>query len=123
VPLQCLIVDDSAIMRDAARTVLQREGISVVGVASTSAEALRLVSELQPDVALIDIELGEESGLDLADRLAELGHVRTVSILISVYPAADFAELIEVNAAAAFMPKDDLSAKTIHSILEDSRES
>src|SRR2546421_10356387 len=123
-PLHCLIVDDSSSVLTAARSLLEREGISVVGLASSSAEALRLVRELQPDVILIDIELGEESGLDLADRLAELTHqVQTISILISMHPQADFAELIEASPAAGFLSKSYLSAQAIRSIIEDSAES
>ena len=67
--LRLLIVDDNHRFLKAARDLLEREGMTVVGVASTSADALRYADELQPDVALVDIVLGEESGLDLAQRL------------------------------------------------------
>jgi len=56
--LRCLIVDDSRRFLEAARSLLEREGIAVVGVASTSAEALRRAEELKPDVALVDVDLG-----------------------------------------------------------------
>ena len=123
-PLCCLIVDDSSSFLAAARELLEREGISVVGVASNSSEALRLVRALEPDVTLIDIELGEESGLDLADRLAELNHhVQTISILISIHSRSDFAELIDASPAAGFLSKSDLAAQAIHSIVRHSAES
>jgi DNA-binding NarL/FixJ family response regulator len=64
--MRCLIVDDSPRFVDAARGLLERQGITVVGVASTSAEALRRTGELRPDVTLVDIDLGGESGLELA---------------------------------------------------------
>jgi DNA-binding NarL/FixJ family response regulator len=118
VPLRCLIVDDSSSVLAAARELLEREGISVPGVASNSAEALRLVGELQPDVTLIDVELGDESGLDLAERLAELTQVKTISILISIHSQADLAELIEASPAAGFVSKSDLSAHAIRSIID-----
>jgi DNA-binding NarL/FixJ family response regulator len=109
-------------MLTAARALLQREGMSVVGVASSSAEAVGLVRELRPEVTLIDIELGEESGLDLADHLAGLAqHVQTTSILISAHPETDFADMIEASPAAGFLPKTDLSAKAIRAILETTR--
>jgi DNA-binding NarL/FixJ family response regulator len=118
VPLHCLIVDDNTSVLAAARDLLEREGISVVGLASTSADALDLVRELEPDVTLIDIELGDESGFDLADRLAELDHqVQTIPILISVHDRADFAELIEASPVAGFLSKGELSAQGIHSII------
>ena len=120
-PLRCLIIDDSLSLLAAATELLEREGMSVVGVASNSAEALRLVTELEPDVALVDIELGEESGFDLVDRLAELDHkVPPISILISIHSRADFAELIETSPAAGFVSKGDLSAQAIRSILGES---
>jgi CheY-like chemotaxis protein len=56
--LRCLIVDDSPRFLAAARGLLERQGIAVVGVASSGAEALRRVAELRPDVTLLDIDLG-----------------------------------------------------------------
>jgi DNA-binding NarL/FixJ family response regulator len=116
--LRCLIVDDNLSVLAAARELLEREGISVVGVASNSADALRLATELKPDVALIDVELGEESGFDLVERLAELDdRVRTISILISIHSEADVAELIEASPAAGFVSKGELSAQAVRSII------
>jgi DNA-binding NarL/FixJ family response regulator len=123
VPIRCVIVDDSPALLEAASRLLQREGIAVVGVASNSAEALELLTELQPDVALLDIELGEESGLELAHHVARLDeNPQTASILISVHPEAEFATLIAASPAAGFVHKDYLSANTIRSLLEASRE-
>jgi CheY-like chemotaxis protein len=74
--LRCLIVDDSPRFLDAARGLLERQGLTVVGVASNSAEALQRVEELRPDVTLLDIDLGGESGLELARRLHQAGRAR-----------------------------------------------
>jgi two-component system, NarL family, nitrate/nitrite response regulator NarL len=83
-PLRCVIVDDSPAFLEAARALLEREGISVSGTASTSADALRLVDEIRPDIALVDIDLGGESGFDLAAQLAaDNGDSRWRAILIS----------------------------------------
>jgi two-component system nitrate/nitrite response regulator NarL len=121
--MRCVIVDDSPALLQAASTLLQREGISVVGVASNSAEALQLLTELRPDVALLDIQLGEESGLDLAHRVARLDEgIQTASILISVHPEAEFEALIAASPAAGFVHKAYLSANAIHSVLEASRD-
>jgi DNA-binding NarL/FixJ family response regulator len=117
-PLHCVIVDDSQSVLTAASKLLEREGMSVVGVASNSADALDLVRELEPDVILIDIELGEESGFDLAEQVVELDHRETpIPILISIHSRADFAELIEASPAAGFLSKGDLSAQAILAIL------
>jgi CheY-like chemotaxis protein len=118
VALRCLIVDDNADFIEAARDLLERQGIAVVGVASTSAEALVRARELQPDVTLLDIDLGEESGFDVARLLAAtagLGHVRLV--LISTYAEKDFADLIAASPVAGFVPKATLSASAIHDVL------
>ena len=68
--LGVLIVDDNWLFAEAARDRLEREGLRVVGVAATSAEALRRAAELRPEVVLVDIVLGGESGFELARRLA-----------------------------------------------------
>jgi CheY-like chemotaxis protein len=76
-PLRCLIVDDNGAFLDAARLLLEREGVTVVGVASSIAEALRQARALLPDVSLVDIGLGEESGFDLARLLTQDGRAAT----------------------------------------------
>ncbi|MGI8332530.1 response regulator [Actinomadura scrupuli] len=116
--LRCLIVDDNHHFRVAARDLLEREGIAVVGMASTTAQALHLVGDLRPDVALVDVELGEESGFDLAWRLDGAGYAeRTSVILISVHAEMDFADLTEASPAVAFLPKSDISGRAINNIL------
>ena len=119
--LRCLIVDDSSRFLEAARALLEREGIAVVAVAATSAEALRRAEELKPDVALLDVDLGDESGFDLAWRL-ESGTSLEPSrvILISTYAEEDFADLITVTPAAGFLSKSDLSARAIRDLLGNS---
>ena len=75
--IRSLIVDDSDAFINAASVLLQREGVIVVGAASNSAEALRLAGALRPDVILVDIGLGEESGFDLARLLTQDGRAAT----------------------------------------------
>jgi DNA-binding NarL/FixJ family response regulator len=120
VPLRCLIVDDNANFLEAAASLLQREGVTVVGVASSIADALQQARESSPDVILVDIVLGRESGFDLARRLAEMDTDGPTVILISTHAEADFADLIEEAPAAGFMPKSQLSAGTIHRLLDAS---
>ena len=114
-----LIVDDNQPFLEAARVLLEREGLRVIGVAATSAEALRRAEELRPEVILVDITLGGESGFDLARRLA--GHSRDAGptvILISTHAEADFADLIAESPAAGFVPKPELSADAILRIFD-----
>jgi DNA-binding NarL/FixJ family response regulator len=99
VQIRCLIVDDNQPFLDAARLLLEREGVAVVGVATTSAEALRLEEELRPDVVLVDIRLGDESGFDLARRLS--GPV----ILISTHAQSEYAEKIAASPRRDLFPR------------------
>jgi two-component system, NarL family, nitrate/nitrite response regulator NarL len=116
--LSCLIVDDNEAFLQAARVLLEREGLEVAGVASTSAEAFRQVQALHPSVVLVDIFLGAESGLELARRLVEDNprHGATV-ILISTHAEADIGGLVESSPAAGFLPKTELSAAAIRAIV------
>jgi two-component system nitrate/nitrite response regulator NarL len=115
--LRALIVDDNLSFKLAAEALLEREGIAVVGLASTGAEALRKVEELRPDVALIDLDLGEESGFELARQLREVLTATQEMILISTHVETDFAELIAASPAIGFLSKSDLSARAIHRLL------
>jgi CheY-like chemotaxis protein len=116
--LRCLIVDDSPRFLDAARGLLERQGVTVVGVASTSAEALQRAQELRPDVTLVDVDLGGESGLELARRLdREPGLAPLPVILISTHAEADYAELVAASPAVGFLAKSALSAGAIRDLL------
>ena len=110
--LRCLIIDDNPEFLDAARALLQHEGIDVAGVASNGEEALRLATELRPDVTLIDIDLGVEDGIAIAQRLADSdGRPAGKLILISTHFEDEFADLIQASPAIGFVPKSDLSAR------------
>jgi CheY-like chemotaxis protein len=116
--LRCLIVDDSPRFLDAARGLLERQGITVVGVASNSAQALQRSEELRPDVTLLDMDLGGESGLELARRLhGQAGLTPAPVILISTHAEQDYAELIAASPAVGFLPKTALSGDAIRGLL------
>jgi CheY-like chemotaxis protein len=119
VALRCLIVDDNAAFLTAARGLLNRQGISVVGLASTGSEALRRAEELRPDVALVDIELGAESGFDVARLLAGTPRSEPLPVvLISSYAEQDFVDLIAASPAVGFVSKSDLSGQALSDVLE-----
>ncbi|MGZ4583637.1 MAG: response regulator [Mycobacterium sp.] len=116
--MRCVIVDDNRDFLDAATRLLEHQGISVVAVASSSAEGLRHVEDLRPDVTLVDIDLGEESGFDLVERLHENGFgPGSPTILISTHAEDDFAELVAASPATAFIPKSSLSGAAIRKAL------
>jgi DNA-binding NarL/FixJ family response regulator len=116
--MSCLIVDDNPGFLSAARALLEQEGLRVVGVACSGAEAADLAAELHPDVILLDLDLGAESGLDVARQLAsdpdlDPGHL----ILISAHAEEDFADLIDASPAVGFLAKSALSATAIERLL------
>jgi DNA-binding NarL/FixJ family response regulator len=121
--LRCVIVDDSRHFLDAARGLLESQGIAVVGVASTGAEALHQVQRLRPDVTLVDIDLGGESGFELARRLErDAGPPPPRTILISTHAEQDYAELISASPAVGFLPKSGLSARAVRDLLDGRRD-
>jgi DNA-binding NarL/FixJ family response regulator len=110
--VRCLIVDDSPQFLAAASRLLELQGVQVVGVAATGAEAAARASALRPDVALVDIGLGEESGFDVVGLLS---HVPV--ILISARDEDDFGRPVAASSAVGFLPKSRLSGAAIRRLL------
>jgi DNA-binding NarL/FixJ family response regulator len=119
VALRTLIVDDNPRFIEAARRLLERQGMDVVGAASTSAQAVQQAERLRPAVILIDIELGPESGFDLARQLASADGSRPKMIMISTHGADEVADLVAVSPVLGFLPKSNLSAAAIRELLDD----
>ena len=116
--IRVLIVDDNSSFRDEMHGLLEEQGIEVVGTAASAADALAQIAELRPDVCLVDIDLGGESGLALARRVGEItGDSIPNVILISTHDENRFADLIERSSALGFLPKTELSATTIRQLL------
>jgi DNA-binding NarL/FixJ family response regulator len=113
--LRCVIVDDDPRFIGAARVLLERDGMRVAGAAGSCAEAVERVAAVRPDVVLIDIRLGEQSGFEVARRLAG-GDGRTL-VMISTHAWADYADLVAASPAAGFVAKAELSADAIRRIL------
>ena len=112
--MRCLLVDDNLAFLETARGILEGQGVTITGVASSTAEALREASGLRPDVAVVDIGLGGENGFDLARYLAEEG----ISVIMTSTSAeADYADLVAENPVLGFLPKTELSAAGIRRML------
>jgi DNA-binding NarL/FixJ family response regulator len=121
-PLRCVLVDDNEAFLETASLLLEREGLAIVGMASTIAGALREVRALRPDLVLVDIGLGNESGFDLARLLAQDGQIAGAEvILISTGAEADYRELIDDSPAAGFLAKSELSVRGISRLLGHTR--
>ena len=119
--MRCLLVDDNEAFVETARRVLDLDGVRVAGTASNSAEAVLRVSELRPDIVLIDIVLGDENGFDLARRLAERDGSGPAVIMISSATEEDYVDLVAESPALGFLPKAELSVDGIQRILDKVR--
>ena len=117
-PVRCVIVDDNPYFLRAASALLERQGVTVVSIASTGAQAYRVCRELQPDVVLLDVGLGGETGFDVARGLAQqAGPAGPRVILTSAYPPDEFEDMIADAPAVAFMPKAGLSGTAILGVI------
>jgi DNA-binding NarL/FixJ family response regulator len=121
--LRCLIIDDNPRFLNAARRLLQQGGITVVGVGASSDDAFRLADELRPDVTLVDIDLGDEDGIAVIRRLAQLETAPAGKlILISTHAEDEFSDLIEASPAIGFVSKSAITAQAIHAQVDGDRE-
>jgi CheY-like chemotaxis protein len=116
VALRCLIVDDNEEFLASASRLLESQGLEIVGLASSGQEALRLAEALRPEVALVDVQLGEEDGLEVTRQLSADGRPIAV-VLISTHSRDDLAELIADSPAVGFLPKTALSAAAIGALV------
>jgi DNA-binding NarL/FixJ family response regulator len=119
--MRCLLVDDNEAFVEIACRLLDPEWVKVTGTASNIGEAILRVSEMPPDVVLIDVRLGDENGFDLARRLAE-PHTRDLAVIMTSSGAEDdYVDLIAESTALGFLPKAQLSADGIWRLLSEVR--
>jgi CheY-like chemotaxis protein len=116
-PVRCVIVDDSHEFLRTASELLECDGINVVGAVSTGAQARRTCRRLKPDVALVDVYLGAETGFDVARQLADQTGTEPPHIILISASVGDVADMIADSPAVSFLPKEGLSGATIRSIL------
>ena len=114
--VRVLIVDDHPSFRASARSLLEAEGYEVVGEAADGAEALRASAQLQPDWVLLDVQLPDIDGFEVARRLATSDHPPQV-VLTSSRDGADYGTCIEESRARGFVPKAELSGTTLTLLL------
>jgi CheY-like chemotaxis protein len=122
VKLRSLLVDDSRTFIASARRLLESQDMEIVGTATSGAEALELAAALSPDLALVDVELGEEDGIALAEELRSRSPATRV-VLISTYGSDDMRDVISTSSAVGFLPKSRLSGDAVRDLLNgDQRE-
>ena len=114
-PRTVLIVDDHPTFRRSARLLLEAEGYTVVGEAGDGASALAQADDLAPQVVLLDVQLPDIDGFDVAARLTGRDDAPLV-VLTSSRDGADFGPLIERSGARGFVPKAELSGERLRAL-------
>lgn len=113
-----LIVDDHPSFRASARALLEAEGFEVVGEASDGEGALEAAGTLHPDVVLLDVQLPDRTGFEVASELTRNGPGSGISIvLVSSRDGCDYGPLVEESGARGFVPKAELSGARIAALL------
>jgi CheY-like chemotaxis protein len=117
--VRVLIVDDNVEFLATAQRLLEQEGLVIVGLATTGAEALQLAKEHDPDVILVDVDLGGESGFDVVERLSATPELGSSMVLVSAHQREDLLDLLGTSKAIGFLAKSELTAQTIIELLND----
>ncbi len=116
-PTTVLIVDDHPSFRATARALLEAEGYDVVGEAEDGVAALHAARELRPDLVLLDVQLPDFDGFEVASCLRRNGDSPAV-VLTSSRDADDFGSLVSASGARGFVPKAELSGAALATLLE-----
>ena len=112
-----LIVDDHAVFRASARLLLEAEGFRVVGEAGDGGSAIEQTTSLAPDLILLDVQLPDTDGFEVASRVTDGDHAPAV-ILISSRESGDFGPLVKARGARGFVAKAELSGDSLRALLD-----
>jgi CheY-like chemotaxis protein len=112
-----LIVDDHPSFRASARRMLEAGGYLVVGEAADGTAAIAATSELDPDLVLLDVQLPDIDGFEVATRLQGLARAPQI-VLTSSRDGADFGEAVAESPARGFIGKAELSGATLAELIE-----
>ena len=116
-PTRVLIVDDHGVVREGLRAYLELEpDIQVVGEAKDGAGAVSAAEALHPDLVLLDVQLPDLDGFEVADQLCRLDDPPAV-VLTSSRDGADYGRCVECCGARGFVPKGELSGAAIAALL------
>jgi DNA-binding NarL/FixJ family response regulator len=111
-----LIVDDHAPFRAVAKALLQLEGFEVVGEAADAVSAMEAVGRLRPNVVVLDIQLPDLDGFEVARRLAQ-AEVPAAVVLVSSRDSSAYRRRLAESPARGFIAKSDLSGAAIAALV------
>ena len=113
---QVLIVDDHPVVRDGLTTIIKHEqDLNVCGEADDAHEALKAVTELKPDVVIVDISLKSSDGIELTKNI-KAGNSKLPVIVLSVHDESVYAERALLAGAKAYLMKDSVSENVVNAI-------
>jgi DNA-binding NarL/FixJ family response regulator len=113
-----LVVDDHRLFRASARMLLESEGYHVVGEAEDGTQAVAEAARLRPDVVLLDVQLPDMTGFEVATRLLDSG-LNCQVVLVSSRHASEYGELVDQSGALGFIAKDELSGPALQRVLRN----
>jgi DNA-binding NarL/FixJ family response regulator len=114
-----LIVDDHPSFRASARAILEADGFEVTGEAEDGESAIAAVGRLHPDVVLLDVQLPDLDGFEVARRLTADGRNGPSVVLVSSRDGSDFGPLVESSGARGFVPKGELSGEKVAALIRE----
>jgi DNA-binding NarL/FixJ family response regulator len=116
--MTALVVDDHAGFRTSARFLLEIEGFEVVGEAADGASAIEAVERLRPELVLLDVQLPDGQGYDVARQIFERGLTPRI-VLVSSRDESDYGDKVRTSGAVGFLNKAELSGDRLRALLEE----
>ena len=102
--IRILLVDDHSLFRDSLSRLLQTEpGFRVAGSCATLAEALTIIANDQPDIILLDYDLGEEQGTDALDKIRKNGYQGRILMVTAGMSDAVTVRVLESGSEGIFL--------------------
>jgi DNA-binding NarL/FixJ family response regulator len=115
-PASVLIVDDHAGFRLSARRILEVDGYEIVGEAEDGRSAIEAARRLEPDIVLLDVNLPDLDGFEVARQIAKEPGAPAI-VLTSSHDREDFGDSLPSSRAAGFVPKDELCGAAVAALI------
>jgi DNA-binding NarL/FixJ family response regulator len=117
-----IIVDDHATFRATARLLLESEGFQVVGEAENGESAIKQTALLEPDLVLLDVQLPDIDGFQVARRVTG-GETPPAVIIVSSRDGGDYGPMVSASGARGFVTKAELSGERLRALLDGETDS